>query len=110
MVNAVCMPWYNELNYMVASFEPYFKLGGLIHMAFHLYPTRVHMWIDIISAQMDLFHAHGKVDIKNYNNVCGKITAKNTNLRVRINMQFDFNECLFGSFGTLILDPIDCSW
>ena len=95
---------------MVMSFEPYFKLGGLIHMAFHLYPARVHMWVDVITSQFDLLHLHGKVDIKTYNETCGKVFAKSTNMRVRINMQFDFNECLFGAFGSMILDPIDCTW
>ena len=43
-------PWFNDMQYMVTEFIPYFKLGGIVHTGLHLYFMRVHVWYDLIAS------------------------------------------------------------
>ena len=115
-------PWYTDKAYMIAELKPYFKLGGLLHNAFHLYFMRVHLWLDIITSQMNIFNLIFKMNIVTYEDVCASVSASNENLSVKMNIQMDFNECLFGYLPFIlnflfvdegedaIADIIDCEW
>ena len=50
------------------------------------------------------------MDIIEYNEVCTRVSAKNQNLRLKVHLQVDFNECMFGLFGIFINDMVDCRW
>ena len=90
------MPWYNKGRYMITRFSPHFKLGGLTNIVIHLYFIRIHLWIDVIAAQINFFDIGTLLDVEEYRAICSKITAKSENLRIKMNFQFDINECRFG--------------
>jgi hypothetical protein len=65
------------MQYMVTELILYFKLGGLVHTALHLYFARVHVWYDIIGSNLDVFNGRLMMDIIEYNEVCSRVSAKN---------------------------------
>jgi hypothetical protein len=104
------MPWYAEENELVMRLKPYFKLGGIVHIAFFLYFMRIHLWNDLIGSELFLFDLASSINIVEYNKFCWGITSENYNFRLVTHIQVDFNECMFGMFGVFINDAIDCEW
>ena len=70
-------PWFNDMQYMVIEFIPYFKLGGIFHTALHLYFMRIHIWYDVIGSELQLFNTRIMTDVVEYNEVCYRVSAKN---------------------------------
>ena len=102
------MPWFTQVQYLVAQWRPYFKLGGIFHTAFHLYFMRVHIWHDLIGSELTLANFEAQADIMTYSTFCYSITAENQNLRLITQIEIDFNECMFGLFGVFLDDAVDC--
>ena len=50
------------------------------------------------------------MDVVDYNEVCFSLKGRNQNLRLKLNLQLDFNECMFGVFGVFLNDSVDCVW
>lgn len=78
-------PWYTELENLIIRFKPVFRLGGLIHTAFHLYFVRLHLYVDLLASEMTIADFIGKINIVDYSEVCAKIDASNENVRFKIN-------------------------
>lgn len=103
-------PWYNKGRYMITKFSPHIKLGGLTHVVFHLYFIRIHLWVDLIAAQMNFCEFGAMLDVEEYRALCMKVTARQENMRFKLNLQFDFNECRFGLLGILFHRSVFCKW
>ena len=103
-------PWFNEEQFMIFAVQPNFKLGGIVHIVFHLYYLRIHVWVSVIGNELTLIDWRTKMDVVEYSQVCTSAEARQETGKIRTNIQFDFNECMFGILGFAIDDTIDCAW
>ena len=99
-----------DKQYLVARLKPLFRAGGLVHFAVHFFFIRMHFWLDLLGSELTVLDVQGRADIVNYSAVCGRMDASNENLRFKLHAEVDFNECLLGLVGFVILDPVDCRW
>ena len=103
-------PWYSQDENLVGEFIPYYKLGGLVHTAVHLYFMRVHAWSDFIGLQLNLAIFQVLMDVLAYRHFCYGIFSSSTVGRVKVNLEFEFSECFFGLFGVFLEDGLECKW
>ena len=103
-------PWYSDGYYVGFDAAPNLRFGGDIHFQFDMYFMKLHFWIAMIFADLQIINLFLSYNTKTYVDACMALYSTLSNFYFDSTIEIDFMKCWFGFIGVFIDDPFDCEF